>query len=69
MCLKSGPETIYFRSNIYKSLASYFCMIKFNFDMSLQNCAHYGTLEGGLFRPRIYGNPAQYVNRPNCSGQ
>ena len=46
---KSGPETIYFRSNIY--------MITFNYDLSLKNCAQYGTLEGGLFRPRIYGNP------------
>ena len=39
-------------------------MIKFNFDLSLKNCAHYGTLEGGLFPPWIYRNPAEYANRP-----
>ena len=31
-------------------------MVKFNFGLSMKNCAHYGTLEGGLFPPRIYGN-------------
>ena len=39
-----------------------------NFDMSLKNCANYCTLEGGLIRPQIYGNPAEYANRPNCIG-
>ena len=43
-------------------------MIKLNFVLSLKNCAGYGTLEGGLFRLQIYGNPAEYVNLPNCSG-
>ena len=36
--------------------------------LSLTNCADCGTLEGGLFLPRIYINPAEYANRSNCSG-
>ena len=44
------------------------CITKFNFDLSLKNCAHDGhLLEGGLDRLRINGNPAEYADRPPCS--
>ena len=30
-------------------------------DLSLKNCAHWGTLGGGLFPPRVYGNLAEFL--------
>ena len=57
---KNGPEMIYCRSNVNKSLDLY--MMKLHFYLPLKNCAHYGTIEYGLFRPRIYGNTAQLAN-------
>ena len=46
MCEKDGTEIISFRSNIYKSLDyKSLRMIKLNFELTLKNCAHYGTLE------------------------
>ena len=39
--------------------------INFSLNLPLKNWAHYGTLGGGLFPPRVYGNLAEYANRPN----
>ena len=67
--VRSGlPRRLHTRGNTATSINRYPYMIKFNSDPSLKNCAHYGTLEGGRVRPRIYGNPAEYANRPNFSG-
>ena len=35
--------------------------INFSLDLPLKNCA----LGGGLFPARVYGNLAEYANRPN----
>ena len=67
MCLKSGSETIYIIFGP-SSINNFPCNIKFSLDLSLKNCAHSDKLGGILFHPRIYGNPADYANRPNCSG-
>ena len=59
---KSGSETIYLRSIIYKSFS---LQDKFYFVPVTKKL---GTLGDGLFPLRMYGNPAEYANRPNCSG-
>ena len=58
ICLFFGPS----------SINDFHCKINISLDRPLKNCAHYRTLGGGIFRSRIYGNPADYANRPNCSG-
>ena len=62
-CLKVAGKRFIFGPS---SINHFPCKINFSLDPSLKfkNC----TLEGALFRPRIYGNPADCANRPNFSG-